>query len=144
MYLTYSEYTTYGGTIDEPTFNQLNFKCQKALDNMTAERVKYMSAVPDSVKRCLFELINMEYLFLVNLNSLVAGGQTGTGANQLASFSTDGYQETYTTGSGTTGDYMKSMRSSLNDTEKTLISDFLDYERDDNGVKLLYRGVYTG
>ena len=140
MYLTYEEYKQYGGTLDEPTFNQLSFKCQKMIDAMTAERVKKMKEFPEAVKRCMFELMNQEEIFSKNMTDLV-GGSSSSNGKVIASFSTDGYQESYGGGSDNTGSYLRKMREDLDSLQKTTISDMLAYERDDNNTKLLYRGV---
>lgn len=142
MYLTYAEYLEYGGEMDESTFTQAEFKCSKVIDSLTAERVKSMEDVPEAVKRCEFELIKQEQLFYDSMNEVLARASHGGGTSMVASFSTDGYSESYATGTGNTGEYMQVLRSKTDEIQKQIISDFLAYECDDNGVRLLYRGVY--
>lgn len=142
MYLTYAEYLEYGGELDESTFTQQEFKCAKVIDSLTANRVKYMASVPEAVKRCEYELIKQEQLFNDSMDAVLARASHGGGTSMVASFSTDGYSETYATGTGNTGEYLQVLRSKTNEMQKRTVSDFLAYEEDDNGVRLLYRGVY--
>ena len=142
MYLTYDEYVLYGGELDEPTFAQQEFKCAKMIDSQTANRVKSMEEVPEAVKRCEYELIQQEQLFSENLNSILARAVTNGGTALVAGFTTDGYSETYATGTGNTGEYMQILRAKTDELQMNTIRDFLAYEEDDNGVRLLYRGVY--
>jgi len=142
MYLTYAEYQEYGGEMDESTFTQAEFKCSKAIDSLTANRVHSMESVPEAVKRCEFELIKQEQLFNDSMNEVLARASHGGGTSMVASFSTDGYSESYATGTGNTGEYMQVLRFKTDEIQKQIISDFLAYECDDNGVRLLYRGVY--
>lgn len=143
MYLTYNEFVEYGGTdMDESTFNQNEYKCAKMIDGMTANRVHDMAEVPEAVKRCIFELIKQEQIFNDSMNEIIARASHGGGTQMVSSFSTDGYSETFATGTGNTGEYLQVLRSKTDELQKRTVSDFLAYEYDDYGVKLLYRGVY--
>ena len=140
MYLTYKEYRSYGGSADEPTFNRLAFKCGKMIDRLTADRVSKMKEVPEAVKRCITELIQQEFVYEKNLSSLSSAGSTG---RVVASFSTDGYQETTGGASGASASgYLNDLRTNTDDLQMKTIRDYLAYVYDDNGTKLLYRGVF--
>ena len=132
MYLTYEEYLEYGGELDESTFNQLEFKSAKVIDGMTGNRVGAMATVPEAVKRCEYELIRQEQLFNDSMSEVLARASHGGGTHMVASFSTDGYSETYATGTGNTGEYLQLLRSKTNEIQKRTVSDFLAYEEDDN------------
>lgn len=144
MYLSYKEYAEYGGTLDEPTFNRLEYKCRKLIDRVTAHRVSKMKEVPECVKQCMYELITQETLYEKDISSSVERAVTTENpeTKMVASFTNDGYQETYAVGSGNTGEYLRTMRSNLDHLEKQTVQDLLSYETDDKGVPLLYRGVF--
>lgn len=138
MYLTYNDYISYGGSLPESTFNQINFRVQKQIDFVTGNRVSKMNETPEAVKRCIFDLIQQEQSYDKTLGSISSANNE---SGQLAlSFSTDGYSETYGSG-GSTGEYLMNLRGSLDSLQKRTIQDYLAYEYDDNGVRLLYRGV---
>ena len=122
-YLTYSEYTTYGGTLSEAEFTLLEFKCRKRVDYLTDSRVASMSEVPEAVKLCMMGLISLE-------------AKVGTVAQVdnpvVTSFSTDGYSESYGKALGT---------ADANRAMNGYIKSCLYGELDDNGTPLLYRGV---
>lgn len=57
MYLTYDEYKTYGGKLSNADFDRFRFRSETEIDTATFDRCKTLSPVPESVKRCVFELI---------------------------------------------------------------------------------------
>lgn len=142
MYLSYEEYIEYGGTLDEPTFNSCEFRAEKIIDGMTANRVRKMEVIPEAVKRCVQELIYQEQLYDVTLKQYNARASKGETVAPVASFSTDGYSETYSGGSQSTGSYFADFRNGLDVLSRRIVADYLAYEYDDNNVKLLYKGVY--
>lgn len=126
MYLTYEEYLTYGGTADETEFILIEFRARKWIDYLTDCRVDKMAEVPTAVKLAMMEVIKFD-------------GKYGAGAladsSLLSSYSTDGYSESY----GGVSDQISSAKKSLYDAVRTMLYG----ELDDNGVPLLYRGVYV-
>lgn len=124
MYLTQSEYMAYGGeTTDAAAYSRLEYGARKNVDRMTQKRVAAMAAVPEVVKRLMFELITID---------AAAGITKGIVTPALSSFSTDGYSESYQeTGA----------QEYVTQAENSLIIDYLATETDDNGVPLLYLGV---
>lgn len=142
MYLTYEEYVEYGGTLDESTFSPLEYRASKSVDRVTFNRVKAMHTVPEAVKMCVFDLIGKEQLYKATLDNMQTSATMKGGTGLMASFSTDGYQETYATGTGNSGEYVKTLTENLVKTSEDVISQYLDTEFDDYGVRLTYRGVY--
>lgn len=142
MYLTYDEYIEYGGTLDETAFNQYEFKCRKLIDNLTVKRVAAMATVPEAVKRCMMALIYQEQIYEDNVKVILSGDTSGSTGRLVSSVSTDGYQESYASGSGDPGSYIMTIRGSVDTTEANTIKSYLAYERDDNNTLLLYRGVF--
>ncbi len=59
-WLTYEEYTAYGGTASENEFKPLELKARKRIDYRTLERIQ----TPDEdIKLLIFELIGMQQKF---------------------------------------------------------------------------------
>lgn len=122
-YLTYSEYTEYGGSASKTDFTLLEFKARKRIDRLTASRVEKMKTVPKAVKLCVTSLIEIDRK---------AGVEAQVNNPVVTSFNTDGYSESY------------GKALSVADAEKSMsatIKSMLWGETDDNGVPLLYRGV---
>lgn len=123
-YLTYDEYTAYGGTLAETDFTLFEFRARKRIDYLTASRVQAMAVVPEAVKLCMMSLIKVD-------------GKYGVDAQMdnpvIASYNTDGYSESY----GSAAEQSAAAQKSMAD----MICTMLDGETDDNGVPLLYRGV---
>jgi hypothetical protein len=123
QYLSYDEYTAYGGSLDQAAFLPLELKSRKRIDYLTDSRVQNMAQVPDAVKLCTYALIGIE---------------SGTGIEAQAtnpavtSFSTDGYSESY----GNVLDADSAQRQM-----NKLVGEYLYGEKDDCGTPLLYRGV---
>lgn len=122
-YLTYDEYTSYGGTLPQTDFTLLEFKCRKRIDYLTDSRVQNMAAVPEAVKICMMSLINVEE---------AAGVEAQVENPVVTSFNTDGYSESYGKAMGA-----DEAANAMN----TMIRNYLYGELDDNGIPLLYRGV---
>lgn len=114
MYLTYDEYKAYGGTLSESDFDRFSFRASSEINNATFGRCKLLAEIPESVKRCEFELIG--YISKNTNNGAVSG---------VASFSNDGYSVTYAD--------KKTAQAQISDIIYTYLAD------DDND--LLYCGV---
>lgn len=123
-YLTYAEYTAYGGTIPETAFPAAEFKARKRIDYLTDSRVQTMQTVPEPVKLCMTSIINAD---------AVSGADALAKAPLAASFSTDGYSESY----GSAAEQSAALDAALN----RQIREMLYGETDDDGIPLLYRGV---
>lgn len=76
MYLTFQEYTSIGGTLNETAFTNFEYKARKEIDYYTQNRVKMLETIPDDVKYCVFNLISIESEFPLTDN--------------ISSFSNDG------------------------------------------------------
>lgn len=85
MYLTYTEYTNFGGQLSDALFNRFSFRAESEINNATQGRLKSISKFPESVKKCEFELV--EYLSKV--------AKDGS-ASAISSFGNDGYSVSYT------------------------------------------------
>ena len=124
MYIDYKEFQKNGGSsgVTSAAFARTEFRARKLVDKMTQGRVAQMESVPEAVKLLMVELIQLEEKQGAELMN-----------NQpVASFSNDGYSETY-------ADPMTADR--VKELEAELIRQYLDGETDDNGTPLLYLGV---
>ncbi|MBR3819058.1 MAG: hypothetical protein IKJ41_07900 [Clostridia bacterium] len=60
MWLTYEEYTAYGGTASREEFAPLELKARKRIDYRTLERIQ---TPDDDIKLLMYELIGMQQKF---------------------------------------------------------------------------------
>ena len=135
MYLTYDEYQTMGGTLDETTFNDFEFEANAQIDWYTFCRLQKETELPEAVKRCDYALIKMlqdkRQAMLVGQTS--ADGQTSAG---IASQSNDGVSVSFNTLSAR--DLIDMSKSQIEET----VQRYLNGVVNSLGQKVLYRGVY--
>lgn len=123
-YLTYEEYTGYGGTLPETDFVLVEFKARKQIDYWTDSRVQNMAEVPEAVKLCMMQAIKYDATY---------GVEAQADNPVISSYNTDGYSESY----GSAQEQAQAAHKSLYRTVRNLLYG----ELDDKGVPLLYRGV---
>ena len=126
QYLTYAQYQAWGGTMVESAFNLAEIKARARIDAMTQGRVAQMAQVPEQVQAAMMEIINVD-------STYSAAAQAA--APVVASFSTDGYSESYGSAESRTAAIEKQLTAS--------ILTLLDGVVDDNGVPLTFAGVPT-
>ena len=126
QYLTYEQYQAWGGTLDESAFNLAEIRARARIDAMTQKRVAYMREVPEQVQAAMMEIITVD-------STYSAAAQAA--APVAASFTTDGYSESYGSAESRTAAIEKQLTGSI----ETL----LDGVTDDDGTPLLYAGVPT-
>ena len=126
QYLTYEQYQAWGGTLDEAAFNLAEIRARARIDAMTQKRVAYMQTVPEQVQAAMMEIITVDGTFSASAQA---------SAPVAASFTTDGYSESY----GSAESRTAAIEKQLNRSIETL----LDGVTDDDGVPLLYAGVPT-
>ena len=124
QYLTYAQYTAWGGTLGEQAFNLAEIKARSRIDAMTQGRVARMASVPEQVQAAMMEIIQVD-------GTYSAAAQAA--APVVASFNTDGYSESYGSAETRTAAIEKQLTASI----ETL----LDGITDDDGVPLLFAGV---
>lgn len=130
MYLTYEEYLQYGGSSQDTLESEwalLEFEARKRIDYLTANRVAAMTEVPEAVKMAMCKIIKHNKTY---------GSSAQADSPLVASFTTDGYSESY----GGASEQTKAAEDSL----LRGIRHLLYGEVDDRGVPLMYRGVYDG
>lgn len=123
-YLTYAEYLAYGGDMSETDFTLAEFKARSRIDRMTLARVRYMQTVPEEVKLAMMCIIKVDAKYS-------ADAQVGDAI--VASFSTDGYSESY----GGVSEQTEAVEKELTKQVQSYLFGVLD----DTGVPLIYLGV---
>ena len=126
QYLTYAQYFEWGGTLNEAAFNLAEIKARSRIDALTMGRVSRMAVVPEQVQAAMMEIITVDATFSASAQAA---------APVAASFTTDGYSESYGSAESRTVAIEKQLTGSV----ETL----LDGVTDDDGVPLLYAGVQT-
>lgn len=123
-YIEIDQYLRLGGNLmDESAFNRLSYRAEKLIDRYTQSRVRKMKGVPESVQRCMVELIN-----------IMGASDPSELATKpvLSSFNNDGYSETY------------AAPVTVDSVTARMVGTILDYlteQKDDEGTPLLYLGV---
>lgn len=135
MYLTYTEYTDMGGTLEETAFEQFEFEARSVIDYWTFNRLQNETEYPEAVKRCMFALIN---LIKAKQDAMVTTAVAEDGSVQagISSESNDGVSTSYNTLSAK--DAVTTMQSEIELTVKR----YLSAVKNSLGHKVLYRGVY--
>ena len=125
QYLTYEEYKSLGGNLDETPFNLLEFEARRKVDEKTQWRLKNVEIIPQEVKMCVFSLINN--LSAYNVNAI--------GNKNIASESVGSYSVSYATGSQIQ-EIIKSKNVELNDIIMAYLTGVIV-----NNEHLVYLGV---
>ena len=123
MYLTYIEYIDMGGCIDSAHFPRFEAKARRVIDIATMNRLVGESPVRDSVKHCMYDLVNA-----IRADESTAGAS----GREIASMSNDGVSVTYATGNGQRSAYTR---------YSAIVREWLLGETDACGVPLLFAGV---
>ena len=87
QYLTYLEYQSLGGTLQETPFNLLEYEARKQIDLRTQRRLIDVESIPNEVKLCVFHLIS-------KIESYANTIQT-TSQNNVTQETIDGYSVAY-------------------------------------------------
>ena len=126
-YLTYEEYQSYGGTLEETAFDRISYKAQRKIDRMTFNRLQNDTEIGEPVKRLMFELIGV-------IGNSDTTNESYTPA--IASEGNDGYSISYASNTILTPDVADKKVESL-------IEEYLQFEKAQNGQFLLSCGLGT-
>lgn len=147
MYLTYDEYTDYGGTLDETAFTDLEYDAESTINWYTFNRLKREEwkdvLQTEELKRCMYQLIRVKQMELELLSASSGGVGFGVGWTKKAGItkeSNDGVSTSYNTLSS--GDLMAYANGTKN--KQDLVQRYLGSIVNDLGRNILYRGVYPG
>ena len=138
MYLTYEEYQNMGGTLDETTFNDLEFEARTYIDWVTFNRLWNETEIPERVKECVYHIIKLIQNKLDALNANGSWDSENTDGSMIASQSNDGVSISYNILSA------KDIISEVNKELDDAINRYLQGVTNSLGKKLLYRGLYPG
>lgn len=123
QYLTYQEFKTLGGTLDEMPFNLLEYNARMKIDERTFGRLVEKGQEYQEVKLCVYNMIT-------TLNSY---SSYDTQNKAISSESTDGYSISY-------GTPQKSVVEAKNSELEDIMNSYLANIVIDN-VPVLYRGA---
>lgn len=145
MYLTYEEYQTYGGTLDETTFEDFEFEAESIINWYTFDRLKSEDEYPEAVKRCMCKLINLAKLKsdAMQLGMQVSVSTENNMAPAIQSQSNDGVSISYNVLSASELFNALAAKSKGSEVDQT-IQRYLQGLKNSLGRKLLYRGFYPG
>lgn len=137
MYLSYDDYLTYGGTLDETIFNNYEFEAECIIDYYTFDRLKQDTIISDNVKRLIYAMVELAQKKSAAL-SLGVSDTDDDSAGYITRQSNDGVDTTYSGISAST-------LFSLCKTEtNTLVKKYLSAVVNEAGQKVLFRGLYPG
>ena len=135
MYLTYEEYKTMGGTLDETNFPNFEFQAEAQINRLTFNRLKGDTVIPTEVKRLTHYIVSL-------MEKKAAAFSLGKGS------SADGVYITSQSNDGVSISYNGMSPSDLialcEKDSITMIKSYLEGVTNEAGHKLLYRGLYPG
>lgn len=123
QYLDYATYRSLGGTLEETPFNLLEYNARKKIDERTFGRLIGIDNIPEEVKICDYELINV----LESYSTFKSEDKS------IASENTDGYSISYRSPSK---DILETFTKELDAN----INTYLSNTKIDN-IPVLYRGI---
>ena len=95
QYLTYEDYKSLGGTLGEMPFNILELKARQVINERTQNRLKNIEEIPQEVKICVYDLIQIINKYNNSNNST---------SSNISSENIDGYSVTYKSGTEMTAE----------------------------------------
>ena len=151
MYLTYEEYQSMGGTLDETAFNDFEYEAETIVNWYTFDRLKDETEYPAELSRCMYRLI---YLAKLQADALLMGKQRtitidGEGnktvtevETYIKSQSNDGVSTAYNAIDANELFGMLTSTGKGNVMETTVFRYLNGVRRLSDGKKLTYRGLY--
>ena len=151
MYLTYEDYQSMGGTLDETAFNDFEYEAETIVNWYTFNRLKEETEYPDELARCMYRLIMLAKL---KADALLMGKQVTVQYDDQGNKTTTEV-ETYIKGQSNDGvsiDYnavdANEVFGLLSSTGKgnvleTTVFRYLQGVRNSNNKLLTYRGIYS-
>ena len=123
QYLTYEDYKSLGGTLGEMPFNILELKARQVINERTQNRLKNIEEIPQEVKICVYDLIQIINKYNNSNNST---------SSNISSENIDGYSVTYKSGTEMTAEQKSQY-------EDVMLTDL--YGVIVNGESILYLGA---
>ena len=123
QYLSYEEYKSLGGTLGEMPFNILELKARQIINERTQNRLKNVEKIPQEVKICVYDLIQIINKYNNSNNST---------SSNISSENIDGYSISYKSGTEMTAEQKAQY-------ENVMLTDL--YGVIVNGEAILYLGA---
>ena len=140
MYLSFADYQSMGGTLDETTFNDYEFEAECLVNWYTFNRLMEEDPenYPEVLPRLMFRLIRMalDKANLLALDGRILADGTISDTPYISNQSNDGVSVSYNTISAS--DLFTKLDKEMGDT----IERYLNGVMNSLGRKLLYRGLY--
>ena len=143
MYLTFAEYTGYGGTLTQAAFNNYEPEAERIIDWYTFNRLTTEQDIPERVKQCMMKLISLLQMRddLVSGLAATSSGSGSSSAAAIRSQSNDGVSISYNTIESS--DLYNSLKLETKDNQfEMTIRFWLNGIKNSAGRNLLYRGIY--
>lgn len=125
MYLAFDEYKALGGTLDEPTFNQLLIKAEIKFNYLIDHRLDNDTSFPKEVKYCIYEIISLLYQ---------SSSYTNPDSGIVSGFSNDGISVSFATKTA------QEFEDGLEKNIKNVLVENLYKVYNEKGIPLIYRG----
>ena len=140
MYLTYENYQSMGGTLDETTFSDFEFEAESVVNWYTFNRLKNEFEYPEALTRLMYRLIQLlqARAEALNITDTDDSEQTSGNGRSIASQSNDGVSISYNIMSAS------ELAEQCKNEMINIIKIYLSGVTNSLGRKLLYRGVYPG
>lgn len=135
MYLTYEEYQSMGGTLDEIPFTDFEFQAEAQINYATFGRLKREKVIPDEVKRLTKYLVDLVEKKAAAFS--LGKGQSAT-PTYITSQSNDGVSTSYN--GLAPSDLIELCKADI----LNAVRSYLEGVTNEAGHKLLYRGLYPG
>lgn len=135
MYLTFDEYQTMGGTLEQTAFDEFEFYAESIINWYTFNRLLKEEEIPVAVKRCMFRLINLAEKQQQSF-TLGVDNNSPNANSTIASQSNDGVSIHYNVMSAS--DIFEMSKKEMG----KIIDLYLNMIVDSLGHRLLYRGLY--
>lgn len=121
-YLTYDEYISVGGTLDEAAFVRVVDRACGYIDGYTQKRLRGVTVLSDGVKACVRDLCEcISAHDGTTAHTIVSRSQSAGSVSESVSYSEKSTDEMHV-------------------DARYIIYDYLWEEEDDNGTPLLYKG----
>lgn len=90
MYLTYDEYTEYGGTLDSSAFALYGRRAEQLVRSQAAGqtgiRIDALADVPQAVKSCIFDIIQFLSVNAPDVKTVISESQSSDGVTESYSY----------------------------------------------------------
>ncbi len=92
MYLSYAEYVTMGGTLDDTAFNSLERKARYLINSQAGgrcgDRITELTVLPECIKDCVFELVSFGSANNATDKQIASESQSQGGASESLAYVT--------------------------------------------------------